>query len=135
MGIARPVIPRRGEKEFEPAPGSGLQEYSLARSREAMVNALRGVRGMSRHGTSSDVSLFSLFSFLGPFFLVNQSLMVYGALASLARGCSRLAAYILIRWAILCDVRYPTSRLKSPASFPFLNYYRKRPCISSNGAP
>ncbi|KAF9512910.1 hypothetical protein BS47DRAFT_1297083, partial [Hydnum rufescens UP504] len=41
-----PVIPRRGEKEFEPAPGSGLQEYSLARSREAMVNALKGVRGI-----------------------------------------------------------------------------------------
>ncbi|KAJ7925016.1 tRNA-splicing endonuclease subunit sen54 N-term-domain-containing protein [Mycena leptocephala] len=40
---ARPVIPRRGEKEFEPQPGggSGLQLHVLDRSRNAMLEALR----------------------------------------------------------------------------------------------
>jgi hypothetical protein len=40
-------IPKRGEKDFEPA-GSRLQDYTLSQSREAMVDALKGVRGTSR---------------------------------------------------------------------------------------
>jgi tRNA-splicing endonuclease subunit Sen54 len=47
---ARPVIPRRGEKEFEPQPGggSGLQLHVLDRSRNAMLEALRATRTISR---------------------------------------------------------------------------------------
>ena len=45
---SRVNIPKRGEKDFEPAPGSRLQDYTLNRSREAMVSALRGLRGTSR---------------------------------------------------------------------------------------
>jgi hypothetical protein len=47
---ARPTIPRRGEKEFEPQPGggSGLQVHVLDRSRNAMFGALRTTRTISR---------------------------------------------------------------------------------------
>jgi tRNA-splicing endonuclease subunit Sen54 len=47
---ARPVIPKRGEKDFEPAVGggSGLQLHVLDRSREAMLEALRAGRSISR---------------------------------------------------------------------------------------
>ena len=47
---ARPVIPKRGEKDFEPAPGggSGLQLHVLDRSRDAMIEALRPNRTISR---------------------------------------------------------------------------------------
>ncbi|KAI0917086.1 hypothetical protein AcW1_007627 [Taiwanofungus camphoratus] len=40
--VARPVIPKRGEKDFEPnaAGGSGLQRHVLDRARSAMVDAL-----------------------------------------------------------------------------------------------
>nr|GAT42654.1 predicted protein [Mycena chlorophos] len=46
---ARPVIPRRGEKEFEPQPGggSGLQVHVLDRARNAMFDALRATRTIS----------------------------------------------------------------------------------------
>lgn len=47
---ARPIIPKRGEKDFEPAPGgeSGLQLHALDRSRDAMFEALRTNRTISR---------------------------------------------------------------------------------------
>ncbi|KAH0831839.1 tRNA-splicing endonuclease subunit sen54 N-term-domain-containing protein [Lanmaoa asiatica] len=47
---ARPIIPKRGEKDFEPAPGgeSGLQLHVLDRSRDAMFGALRANRAISR---------------------------------------------------------------------------------------
>lgn len=47
---ARPIIPKRGEKDFEPAPGggSGLQLHVLDRSRDAMFEALRANRTISR---------------------------------------------------------------------------------------
>lgn len=47
---ARPIIPKRGEKDFEPAPGggSGLQLHVLDRSRDAMFEALRTNRTISR---------------------------------------------------------------------------------------
>lgn len=47
---ARPVIPKRGEKDFEPAPGggSGLQLHVLDRSRDAMFEALGANRTISR---------------------------------------------------------------------------------------
>ncbi|KAJ7200687.1 tRNA-splicing endonuclease subunit sen54 N-term-domain-containing protein [Mycena rebaudengoi] len=51
---ARPVIPRRGEKEFEPQPGggSGLQMHVLDRSRNAMFDALRATRTISNKAVS-----------------------------------------------------------------------------------
>jgi tRNA-splicing endonuclease subunit Sen54 len=48
---ARPkiVIPKRGEKDFEPLEETvNLQEMMLQRSREALFNALVGVRGGGR---------------------------------------------------------------------------------------
>ncbi|KAK1230057.1 tRNA-splicing endonuclease subunit sen54 [Marasmius sp. AFHP31] len=47
---ARPVIPKRGEKEFEPSAegGSNLQQFILNRSRNAMFDALRAVRSISQ---------------------------------------------------------------------------------------
>lgn len=47
---ARPVIPRRGEKDFEPADGggSGLQRHNLERARSAMFDVLRSTRAISR---------------------------------------------------------------------------------------
>ncbi|KAK0437500.1 tRNA-splicing endonuclease subunit sen54 N-term-domain-containing protein [Armillaria borealis] len=49
IGISRPVIPKRGEKEHEPAAGgeSGLQQHVLQRSRNAMFDALRATRTIS----------------------------------------------------------------------------------------
>lgn len=49
--IARPVIPKRGEKEFEPSTtgGSGLQRHVLDRARSAMFDALRATRTTSRY--------------------------------------------------------------------------------------
>lgn len=48
---ARPVIPRRGEKEFEPRAGGGtnLQLHVLDRSRSAMFDTLRATRTISRY--------------------------------------------------------------------------------------
>ena len=48
---ARPkiVIPKRGEKDFEPLRETvNLQEMMLQNSRQALFDALRGVRGMGR---------------------------------------------------------------------------------------
>lgn len=47
---ARPIIPKRGEKDFEPAPGggSGFQLHVLDRSRDAMFEAIRVNRTISR---------------------------------------------------------------------------------------
>ncbi|KAG5220938.1 tRNA-splicing endonuclease [Salix suchowensis] len=54
LNINRPIIPRRGEKEFEPAPGggSGLQIHVLDRARSAMFDALRATRSTSRVSAS-----------------------------------------------------------------------------------
>ena len=48
---ARPVIPKRGEKDFEPTSGggSGLQRHNLERARFAMFDALRSTRAISRY--------------------------------------------------------------------------------------
>jgi hypothetical protein len=48
---ARPVIPKRGDKDFEPAHGggSGLQRHNLERARSAMFDALRSTRAISRY--------------------------------------------------------------------------------------
>ncbi|KAH7923348.1 hypothetical protein BV22DRAFT_1015612 [Leucogyrophana mollusca] len=53
-GAARPVIPKRGEKDFEPAPGggSGLQLHILDRARAAMIAALQGSRNISSKSIS-----------------------------------------------------------------------------------
>ena len=47
---ARPVIPKRGEKEFEPRSGGGtnLQLHVLDRSRLAMFDTLRATRTISK---------------------------------------------------------------------------------------
>ncbi|CAE6480106.1 unnamed protein product [Rhizoctonia solani] len=46
-GLSRAIIPKRGEKEFEPAAGGGtaLQSHVLTKSRNAMLSALKGSRG------------------------------------------------------------------------------------------
>lgn len=53
--VGKPVIPKRGDKEFEPAggveqggTGTGLQQHKLARVREAMFAALDVERNVSR---------------------------------------------------------------------------------------
>ncbi|KAG8765654.1 tRNA-splicing endonuclease subunit sen54 [Ceratobasidium sp. 428] len=48
-GLSRAIIPKRGEKEFEPAEGgaTALQSHVLSKSRNAMFEALRGSRGAS----------------------------------------------------------------------------------------
>ncbi|QRW07486.1 tRNA-splicing endonuclease subunit sen54 [Ceratobasidium sp. AG-Ba] len=48
-GLSRAAIPKRGEKEFEPATDgpTALQSHVLNRSRNAMFEALRGSRGAS----------------------------------------------------------------------------------------
>ncbi|OBZ69005.1 putative tRNA-splicing endonuclease subunit sen54 [Grifola frondosa] len=50
VSVARPVIPKRGEKDFEPNAqgGSGLQRHVIDRSRNAMLDALRATRTISR---------------------------------------------------------------------------------------
>ncbi|KAG1863972.1 tRNA-splicing endonuclease subunit sen54 N-term-domain-containing protein [Suillus tomentosus] len=50
----RPIIPKRGEKDFEPAPGggSGLQVHVLDRARAAMFDALKADRAISSKSAS-----------------------------------------------------------------------------------
>ncbi|OSC97513.1 hypothetical protein PYCCODRAFT_1419435 [Trametes coccinea BRFM310] len=54
LNVARPVIPKRGEKDFEPIAqgGSGLQRHVLDRSRSAMIEALRASRTISYKAVS-----------------------------------------------------------------------------------
>lgn len=54
IGAMRPVIPKRGEKDFEPAPGggSGLQVHVLDRARAAMFDALKADRAISSKSAS-----------------------------------------------------------------------------------
>ncbi|KAG9018633.1 tRNA-splicing endonuclease subunit sen54 [Tulasnella sp. 427] len=55
MDVTRPVIPKRGEKHFEPVggpsalpnSGSGLQQHMLDKARSAMYGALKAERGIS----------------------------------------------------------------------------------------
>ncbi|KAK7465282.1 tRNA-splicing endonuclease subunit sen54 [Stygiomarasmius scandens] len=51
---SRPVIPKRGEKEFEPSieGGSNLQQHILQRSRNAMFEALRATRSTANKNMS-----------------------------------------------------------------------------------
>jgi len=51
---SRPIIPKRGDKEFEPLKqgGSGLQQHILLRSRNAMFEALRATRTISNKTVS-----------------------------------------------------------------------------------
>ncbi|KAK7690178.1 hypothetical protein QCA50_006829 [Cerrena zonata] len=53
-GVARPVIPKRGEKDYEPIVqgGSGYQQHVLGRARTAMFDALRVPRTISSKGVS-----------------------------------------------------------------------------------
>lgn len=53
-GIARPVIPKRGEKDFEPKPGggSGLQVHVLDHARSAMFDTLKATRTISSKAVS-----------------------------------------------------------------------------------
>ncbi|KAG1735189.1 tRNA-splicing endonuclease subunit sen54 N-term-domain-containing protein [Suillus lakei] len=57
VGTVRPVIPKRGEKDFEPAPGggSGLQVHVLDRARAAMFDALKADRAISSKSASYGV--------------------------------------------------------------------------------
>ncbi|KAI0059647.1 hypothetical protein BV25DRAFT_1993519 [Artomyces pyxidatus] len=53
--VHRPVIPKRGEKDFEPSQrggGSGLQLHHLDRARTAMFDALRATRAISNKSVS-----------------------------------------------------------------------------------
>lgn len=55
VDITRPIIPKRGEKYFEPVggpsalpnSGSGLQQHMLDKARSAMYSALKAERGVS----------------------------------------------------------------------------------------
>lgn len=55
VDITRPIIPKRGEKYFEPVggpsalpnSGSGLQQHMLDKARSAMYSALKAERGIS----------------------------------------------------------------------------------------
>ncbi|KAG6860502.1 hypothetical protein C0995_010488 [Termitomyces sp. Mi166 len=53
-GVARPVIPKRGEKDFEPKAGggSGLQIHVLDSARSAMFDTLRTTRTISSKAIS-----------------------------------------------------------------------------------
>lgn len=55
FGGGRPIIPKRGEKDFEPSAGggSGLQLHVLDRARSAMFDALRATPSTSRWGRGS----------------------------------------------------------------------------------
>ena len=47
--LNRPVIPKRGEKDFEPrAGGSNLQAHNLERARGAMFGVLKATRSIQR---------------------------------------------------------------------------------------
>ncbi|KAG6820394.1 hypothetical protein H0H93_001164 [Arthromyces matolae] len=52
--LPRPIIPKRGEKEFEPKPGggSGLQVHVLDTARSAMFDTLRSTRNISSKAVS-----------------------------------------------------------------------------------
>ncbi|KAH8104779.1 tRNA-splicing endonuclease subunit sen54 N-term-domain-containing protein [Cristinia sonorae] len=52
--ISRPVIPKRGDKDFEPSVhgGSGLQRHVLDRARNAMLDALKAKRNTSSKSIS-----------------------------------------------------------------------------------
>lgn len=59
ISIDRPVIPKRGEKEYEPIGGpstantaSDMQSFALERSRTAMYGALKAERGISSRSVS-----------------------------------------------------------------------------------
>lgn len=56
--ISRPIIPKRGEKDFEPTihGGSGLQRHVLDRKRRAMLDALGVERNTSRQVQLNTVS-------------------------------------------------------------------------------
>ncbi|KAJ3798299.1 tRNA-splicing endonuclease subunit sen54 N-term-domain-containing protein [Lentinula aff. detonsa] len=51
---SRPIIPKKGDKEFEPSKqgGSGLQQHILQRARNAMFEALRADRTISNKSIS-----------------------------------------------------------------------------------
>jgi tRNA-splicing endonuclease subunit Sen54 len=46
--LQAPVIPKRGEKDYEPKVGSNLQAHSLQRARDAMLGVLRATHGISK---------------------------------------------------------------------------------------
>ena len=50
----RPVIPKRGDKEYEPTGdrGTDLQQYKLDRVRDAMLSALDVERTISRSASN-----------------------------------------------------------------------------------
>ncbi|TFY83842.1 hypothetical protein EWM64_g165 [Hericium alpestre] len=54
LSLIKPVIPKRGEKDFEPttAGGSGLQLHNLDRARNAMFEALGATRAISSRNVS-----------------------------------------------------------------------------------
>ncbi|KAH9912847.1 tRNA-splicing endonuclease subunit sen54 N-term-domain-containing protein [Epithele typhae] len=54
LAASRPVIPKRGEKDFEPSAqgGSNLQKHVLDRSRGAMLDALKATRTISHKSVS-----------------------------------------------------------------------------------
>ncbi|KAI0632259.1 tRNA-splicing endonuclease subunit sen54 N-term-domain-containing protein [Trametes polyzona] len=57
LSAARPVIPKRGEKDFEPIAqgGSGLQRHVLDRSRAAMLEALKATRTIAYKSVSHGI--------------------------------------------------------------------------------
>ena len=58
--VSRPVIPKRGDKEYEPASRSNLQKHNLERARVAMFDALRAERTISKYESSRRAQTFHL---------------------------------------------------------------------------
>ena len=94
------TIPKRGEKEYEPAPrgGSSLQEFSLKRSRQAMINALSSTRTIARCvARLVAICGVSRIHTMNP--IVNQYHTVYGYLGLRVHRYSKLEECCSIPWA------------------------------------
>jgi hypothetical protein len=63
VSSSRPSLPKRGDKEFEPATdgATNLQTHSLNRARDAMFGALDAERGISKY-VQFQMSMLALFS-------------------------------------------------------------------------
>ena len=136
--LSKPIIPKRGEKEFEPAPGggSGLQEYSLDRSRQAMVNALKGVRGISRYFIAVRCNQTPLTNYPLQYLVVNQSRMDCGYLAWRVPKCIKHEVRTLRPSGTQSgEMSLPPPRMSSRGIQLGLNSFQKRHCTSLNGAP
>ncbi|KAF8603085.1 hypothetical protein BDV93DRAFT_473781 [Ceratobasidium sp. AG-I] len=146
-GLSRAVIPKRGEKEFEPAAGgaTALQSHFLTKSRNAMFSALRGSRGAN----SKTISYAVWHPELGRAHVIlargtHFSALGHSALRQLenesdsAKPHKRLelmpeeALYLMERGSLFCwrKTEVPAYLVSSPEDFSNLE-----DCDLSSGAP